>query len=85
MSQEPRQLTLDDLGKLFAEISREVTKIDLLFAEETLDVRAFDRFIIATRATLWAAPLDLFRPACWDRTRTSQHHRPRDWKSADCE
>jgi hypothetical protein len=41
-----------DLGKLSAEISRKLGKIDLLFTEETLDVYALDGLILELRETL---------------------------------
>ena len=43
---------LQELGKFYAEISQKLGKIDLLFAEETLDVCAVDGFILEIRETL---------------------------------
>ena len=37
---------VDDLGKFYVEVSQKLGKIDLLFAQETLDVCAFDGFIL---------------------------------------
>jgi short-subunit dehydrogenase involved in D-alanine esterification of teichoic acids len=43
---------LQELGKFYAEISQKLGKIDLLFAEETLDVCAVDGFILEILETL---------------------------------
>jgi NADP-dependent 3-hydroxy acid dehydrogenase YdfG len=58
---------LQELGKLYAEISQKLGTIELLFAEETLDVCAVDGFILEIREALRSWKRRYSGPKCMRR------------------